>query len=217
MISNRLSLMTDLRILMSIDKAEIREAAFNPAPTLPFNLRTADVKLAMQDVYDFFFDVNTFLIRRNLPRLEDSMRRANFSGLISDALTASVAKHSRSLTANRFHNGHPDLIVAGTYPNDSVRSGAQGVEIKATMKRGGSVDTHGARDQWMMVFVYACDRETEPAQSRSATKFTEIYLANVSAGDFRKNERGELGTRTATLDRDGITRLREGWLYLDRN
>ena len=202
---------------MSIEKAEIQDDKFNPGPALPYNLRIADVKLAMQDVYDFFFDVNTFLIKRSLPRLEDSMRRANFSGLISDALTASVAKHSRSLTANRYHNGHPDLLVAGTYPNDSIRSGEAGIEIKATMKSGGAVDTHGARNQWMMVFVYRCDRVTEPAQSRSATKFTEIYLAQVSADDFRRNERSELGTRTATLDREGIVRLREGWLYLDRN
>lgn len=201
---------------MSIEKAEVRDDKFNPAPILPYNLRIADIKMAMQDAYDFFFDVDIFLIKRNLPRLEDSMRRANFSGLLSDTLTASVAKHSRSLTANRFHNGHPDLLVAGTYPNDSVRSGESGIEIKATMKPGGAVDTHGARDQWMMVFVYTCDRQSEPAQSRSPTKFTEVYLANVSADDFRRNERGELGTRTATLDRDGIARLREGWLYLDR-
>jgi len=28
---------------------------------------------------------------------------------------------------------------------------------------------------------------------------TEIYLGHVAKDDFRKNQRGELGTRTATL------------------
>jgi hypothetical protein len=39
--------------------------------------------------------------------------------------------------------------------------------------------------------------------------FTEVYLGYVTVDDFRRNERGELGTRTATLDRDGIRRFRQ--------
>jgi hypothetical protein len=41
-----------------------------------------------------------------------------------------------TLTVNCYHNGHPDLIVKGVYPKDSVLTGAEGVEIKATLKRG---------------------------------------------------------------------------------
>jgi len=44
--------------------------------------------------------------------------------------------------------------------------------------------------------------------------FTEIYLAHVTREDFRRNKRGELGTRTATLDARGIKKLRKGWGYL---
>ena len=44
-------------------------------------------------------------------------------------------------------------------------------------------------------------------------KFTEIYISKVTVSDFRKNARGELGTRTATLDRDGIKKLRANWVY----
>ena len=45
--------------------------------------------------------------------------------------------------------------------------------------------------------------------------FTEVYLAHVDATSFRRNDRGELGTRTATLARDGIATFRESWVYLD--
>ena len=31
--------------------------------------------------------------------------------------------------------------------------------------------------------------------------------------DFRSNPRGELGTRTATLHRDSVRKLREHWVY----
>ena len=182
---------------------------------LPYELRRDDFVLAMQDVYDFFFDVNTLLLNKGLKRLDEMLRPAAMSGIISDMMTVSLAKHSRSLVENRYFNGHPDLIVNGVYPNNSISSGERGVEIKSTRKRGGAVDMHGAREQWLCVFVYRVDSDTEPIVDRSAMKFTEVYLGRVKVDDFRRNPRGELGTRTATLDKHGIRRLREKWVYLD--
>ncbi len=179
---------------------------------MPFQLRLKDFELAMQDVYDFFYDVNALLMSRGLKRLDDMLRPAIMSGLLSDMLTGSLAKHSRTLLQNRYFNGHPDLLVQGVYTNDSVKSGTEGVEIKTTRKAGGAVDTHGAREQWMCVFVYEIDNETQPAVNRQPMKFTEIYLGHVAVEDFRRNPRGELGTRTATLDRAGIAKLRQAWV-----
>jgi len=187
---------------------------FNQNATLPFELRLKDFELAMQDVYDFFYDVNLLLTSKGLQRLDDMLRPAIMSGLLSDMLTASLAKHSRTLVQNKHFNGHPDLLVQGIYPNDSVRSGVEGVEIKTTRKAGGAVDTHGAREQWMCVFVYDIDNDTQPAINRKPMSFTEIYLGRVTIADFRRNPRGELGTRTATLDRNGLARLRQSWVYL---
>jgi len=114
------------------------------------------------------------------------------SGLPSDLLTASIAKHSRTLTQNNYFNCHPDLLVKGVYPNDSVKAGSEGVEIKTTRKSGGAVDTHGARNQWMAVFVYNIDNKTEPARERRPLTFTEVYLGQVTIEDFRRNPRSEL-------------------------
>ena len=168
----------------------------------------------MQDVYDFFYDVNLHLVGRGLERLDDMLRPAIMSGVLSDMVTASLAKHSRVLTENKYFNGHPDLIVQGIYADNVVKSGDQGVEIKTTRKRGGAVDTHGAREQWMCVFVYSVDNETEPASEREPMTFKEVYLGQVNVDDFRRNARGELGTRTATLDRYGIRKLRDNWVYM---
>ena len=189
-------------------------AGFNRSAVLPFQLRIKDFELAMQDVYDFFYDVNVLLTSRGLQRLDDMLRPAIMSGLLSDMLTASLAKHSRTLVQNRYPNGHPDLLVQGRYADDSIQSGTEGVEIKTTRKAGGAVDTHGAREQWMCVFVYDIDNETEPAVNRAPMSFTKIYLGYVTVDDFRRNPRGELGTRTATLDRKGIHKLRQNWVYL---
>ena len=199
-----------------ITRQEVYLEKFNPAPSLPHNLRIADFQLAMQDVYDFFFDVNTHLRDKKLVRLEDMLRAANLSGTISDMMTEALAKHSRSLTPNKFHNGHPDLIVRGEYPNDTVKSGALGVEIKSTTKRGGAVDTHGGRTQWMCVFVYEIDKASEPIDARANLIFREVYLAEVEPDDFRNNARGLLGTKTSTLDAEGVSKLRRSWIYFDQ-
>lgn len=190
---------------------------FNSVADLPFELRLKDFEIAMQDVYDFFFDVNTLFKKKGLPRLDDEVRPAIMSGLLSDMLTASLARHSRSLTQNGYFNGHPDLIVKGRYPNNKIKAGTDGVEIKTTRKKGGAVDTHGARDQWMCAFVYEIDRTTEPAEMRRPMRFTEVYLGYVTVPDFRRNERGELGTRTATLGANGIKKLRSSWIYLSKS
>ena len=131
---------------MPAERNRPKRENFNPGARLPFQLRIEDFEIAMQDVYDLFYDVNTGLLEKGLERLDDFLRPAIMSGLLSDLLTASMAKHSRVLTLNRFFNGHPDLIVRVAYPNDSVRAGSEGVEIKTTRKAGGAVDTHGARN-----------------------------------------------------------------------
>ena len=199
---------------MPISRNIVDRAKFNSSATLPYELRIGDFESAIQDVYDFFFDVNANLVSKGLQRLDDMLRPAIMSGILSDMLTASLGKHSRVLTENTYFNGHPDLVVRGIYPDNAVKAGSQGIEIKTTRKRGGAVDTHGAREQWMCVFVYGVDSKTEPALDRRPMAFTEVYLSQVGVEDFRRNPRGELGTRTATLDRHGVRKLRQNWLYM---
>ncbi|MGA0572206.1 hypothetical protein ACO2Q9_15915 [Variovorax sp. VNK109] len=198
---------------MSVLRNTLDETKFSRTAALPYELRIEDFKLAMQDVYDFFHDVNVGLVSKGLDRLDDTLRPAIMSGVLSDMLTASLAKHSRTLIVNAYFNGHPDLVVRGRYPDNAVKAGEHGVEIKTTRKAGGAVDTHGARNQWMCVFVYTVDNESEPANSRRPLTFSEVYLGEVRVEDFRKNARGELGTRTATLHAEGIAKLRKNWIY----
>jgi hypothetical protein len=191
------------------------EGVFNPDLPLPYELRPQDFELAIQDLYDLFFDINGTLLQKGLGRLEDILerRKATLSGLLSDLLTASLGRHSRALTENRWPNGHPDLVVRGRYPNDAVKAGEEGVEIKSTKNANAAVDMHGARNQWLCVFVYEIDNRTEPVTERIPLTIIAVYLAQVRIEDFRRNPRGELGTRTATLHREGIGMLRAKWLF----
>lgn len=198
---------------MAIVRNVVDLSGLNKEAEFPYELRVQDFQMAMQDVYDFFYDVNSHLTGKGLPRLDDTLRPAIMSGMLSDMLTSSLATHSRTLTENQYFNGHPDLVVQGVYSANAVKSGSDGVEIKTTRKSGGAVDTHGGRDQWMCVFVYEVDTASEPAFQRNPMTFREVYLGHVTTGDFRRNERGELGTRTATLHKEGVKKLRENWVY----
>lgn len=198
---------------MPVKPNSVDATNFNGRIALPFELRLQDFQMAIQDVYDFFYDVNAHLTAKGLQRLDDMLRPAIMSGVLSDMLTASLASHSRSLTENRYHNGHPDLIVQGVYSGNAVKAGTEGIEVKTTRKPGGAVDTHGARNQWMCVFVYRVDTKSEPARDREPMTITEVYLGQVTIEDFRRNPRGELGTRTATLHKEGIRRFRKNWVY----
>lgn len=44
---------------------------FNNQIDLPFELRLQDFQMAIQDVYDFFYDVNAHLTAKGLQRLDD--------------------------------------------------------------------------------------------------------------------------------------------------
>ncbi len=195
-----------------IDRATPRNEGFNAQANLPYSLRIEDFRLAMLDVYDLLHDINQALLTRGVKRFEETVRAAIFSGILSDTIAASLAQHSRVLTENEFHNGHPDLIPTGVYPHNKVQSGHEGVEVKATKGRG-AVDTHGARDAWLVVFRYKVDSQSEPAIERAPTRFIEILLGQLTTDDFRRNERGELGTRTASPNRAGMKKLRANWIY----
>ena len=92
---------------MPLSANTVDKSKFNDSLSLPFELRLMDFDSAMQDVYDFFYDVNSHLVGKGLERLDDMLRPAILSGVLSDMVTASLARHSRAFTENRFFNGHP--------------------------------------------------------------------------------------------------------------
>lgn len=51
---------------MSLVQNEVNTKCFDRDAKLPFGLRLKDFEMAMQDVYDFFYDVNHGLIERGL-------------------------------------------------------------------------------------------------------------------------------------------------------
>lgn len=188
---------------------------FNEKLKLPYALKIDSFAIAMDDIYEMLHNLNTGLVRRGLLPLENSVRGAIYSGLLSDLLTAALAKHASGMCKNTAHNGHPDLLPVGRYVNDGEMRAEEGVEVKVTKKLSGAVDMHSASPAWYCVFAYKADYDTQPAINREPTRFTRIYLAQLTEQHFRKNARGERGTRTATPHAEGMQVLRNGLLYAD--
>ena len=86
---------------VGIVRQSVDAGAFNDGAILPYDLRLQDFQIAMRDVYDFFHDVNSLLVPKGLHRLDDMLRPAILSGVISDMLTASLARHSRGELGTR--------------------------------------------------------------------------------------------------------------------
>ena len=64
---------------MTVPRTEVDPARFNRDLVLPHELRLQDFQLALQDVYDFFYDVNSALAGRGLGLFDDMLRPAAMS------------------------------------------------------------------------------------------------------------------------------------------
>lgn len=60
---------------MEITRNIVDTSKFNHEIKPPYELRWQDFQMAMQDVYDFFFDVNFHLFDKGLQRFDDMLRK----------------------------------------------------------------------------------------------------------------------------------------------
>lgn len=126
---------------------------FNAQAVLPLGLTIEQIRLGMQDFLSFLGFVNTQLATKRLQRLESFLMPANFSSLVGEFMVAAIPKYCHSIVRNSYHNGHPDLLPRGTFPNNSIQHGPEGIEIKASRHTSGW-QGHNAENAWLMVFVF---------------------------------------------------------------
>ena len=183
---------------------------------LPYGLRVTEVRAALEDIYDFLHNVNRFLTERGWDRLEETLMAATFSGVISEMVVQSTSKQSASLIRNHYHNGRPDLVPTGLYPDNAVLRGEDGVEVKASRHDGGW-QGHNIESGWIMIFQYKIDLETMPPEHREPTQFVRVLIAQLEEQDwsFSGRREGSRRTITASILRSGMQKLLSNPLYLD--
>ncbi|MFQ5398485.1 MAG: hypothetical protein ACE5E7_02695 [Anaerolineae bacterium] len=91
----------------------------------------------MNDFVDFLGFINRQLHIKQIVRLESFLMPANFSSIVGEFMNMGIPKYCPDLVKNEYHNGHPDLMDRGLYPDDAVLHAHDGIEIKGSRRAGG--------------------------------------------------------------------------------
>lgn len=191
------------------------KVGFNPKAQIPFGLTPKHVYAAMCDFIEFFSVIDAQLRAKGMNTLENTVMQANFSSMIGEFICARLPKHCKTVVRNRYHNGHPDILPAGKYPNDAAQhAGRDGIEIKASRYLQGW-QGHNAEDVWLMVFVFQSGREGPKVRKPPAFKFLLVAGALLSKSDWLFAGRSETSRRTitASVTKQGAAKMMENWIY----
>jgi hypothetical protein len=175
------------------------DSGFNSGCKLPFGLTTAGIKSAMDGFCDFLSHINSRMAENKMPRFESVVMQANFSSIVGEFCKAGIPRACPTLVANKYHNGHPDLVPQGMFPGDSVKHAAQGIEVKGSRYRKGW-QGHNAEACWLMVFVFASSRPPDVSEGIPPIPFAfvEVFGAQLSESDWLFAGRKKGSKRTIT-------------------
>lgn len=182
---------------------------------LPYGLQPRDLLRTVEDVQQLLHRANAVFHDAAYAPLEDLLDRASFSGLISRTVAARLAATSQVLVVNGYHNGYPDLIRIGEYPNDAVQRGV-GLEVKASRSEG-SWQSHGPRPGWFCVVQFAIDERADLARlDRDPTSIQCAMLAELDEDDWSWTpaRSGRIRSGTASVTQSGRLKLREGAVWV---
>lgn len=189
---------------------------FNPNTEIPFGLRTDHVRSAMQEFLDFLGFVNTAMFSKEIPRLEAFLMPANFSSMVGEFMNSAIPKYCSTLVKNTYHNGHPDLVPAGMFPNDAAQHDTRGIEIKGSRHVRGW-QGHNAEECWLMVFVFDSNssRDAMSGVAPRPFRFVGVYGAQLVKDDWNFSGRSETSRRTitASVNRGGFDKMTSNWIY----
>ena len=193
-------------------------AGFNPRVKLPYGLTTDHIGLAMNEFLVFLGFINQQLHTKDIGRFESMLMPAGFSSLVGEFMGASIPTYCSTLVKNRCHNGHPDMIPAGRFPDDAVQHADEGVEIKAS-RYGRGWQGHNAEDTWLMVFVFDSNRPVDPSKriTPKPFRFVKVVGARLLKTDWLFAGRSETSRRTitASVTKSGYLKMTENWIYED--
>ena len=191
---------------------------FNPNCSLPYGLTVEHVRRAMEDFIDFLGFINQQLHSKGIPRLESFLMPANFSSIVGEFINIRIPEYCPYLAKNRYHNGHPDLIPKGRFPDDAVQYAQDGIEVKGSRHASGW-QGHNPESIWLMVFYF--DSNTSNDRIRGVApkpfRFKGVYAAKLDKNDWAFSGRSETSRRTitASVTQSGVEKMKANWIYED--
>ncbi len=190
--------------------------AFNPAAKIPYGVTTNHIRRSMQAFLDFLGFINTQLNTKQIERLESFMMPAAFSSIVGEFMGAAIPKYCKTIVRNKYHNGHPDLLPARTFPGDSILHATDGIEVKGSRHERGW-QGHNAEPMWLMVFVF--DSNTSAHAGKGIVprpfRFVKVVGAQLEATDWKFSGRSATSRRTITASvmPSGFAKMEANWIY----
>jgi len=194
----------------------VRMDDFNPQCRIPYGVTTEHICAAMNDFIDFIGFINQQLNGRKIERLETMLMPANFSSIVGEFMTSTIPKHCPTIAKNGYHNGHPDMVPAGMFPDDTVQHHTDGIEVKGSRYLRGW-QGHNAEDAWLMVFCFESGRPTDAAKGVPPVPFRYlgVFGAQLEKSDWTFSGRSATSRRTITagVNRSGYDKMVGNWIY----
>ncbi|MFQ5630256.1 MAG: hypothetical protein ACE5I1_15915 [bacterium] len=170
----------------------------------------------MNEFLDFLGFVNRQLYKKKMPRLESFLMPVNFSSIVGELLNITIPKYCASLAKNQYHNGHPDLLPKGTFPNDAVQYTNEGIEIKGSRHATGW-QGHNPESVWLMVFNFDSNTANDKRKGipPKPFRFKGVYDAKLNEDDWTFSGRSATSRRTitASVNRTGVEKMKANWIY----
>lgn len=191
---------------------------FNSKAVLPYGLTAKHVRSAMQSFLDFIGFVNTQLHTKRMDRLESFLMPANFSSIVGEFMSANIPKYCPTLAKNTYHNGHPDIVPKGKYPNDAAQHEPHGIEVKGS-RYVKAWQGHNPEDVFLLVFCFDSNRPVDVAKQIPPRPFgfALVLGAQLTKSDWKFAGRSATSRRTitASVRTTGLEKMKANWIYAD--
>jgi len=204
-----------------MERPEFNENWFNPNAELPYGVEPEEVATAIKEFYDFYADLNEFLLMEDHGRIETVLRANNaLSDFIGNAATEELAQASDKLIINQKQDGFPDILPVGkddyAEKDYEVHHGDEGIETKCSKSNGGW-QAHNNESAWFVVFRYERGDPDEDVTDMAPIRFTQVLAGNLTEDDWSHSGRSEDSRRTITssIIASGMHKLRSNPIYED--
>jgi hypothetical protein len=143
---------------------------------------------------------------------------ANFSSIVGEFMNISIPKYCSGLVKNQYHNGHPDLIPSGMFPNNAVQYTQDGIEIKGSRHASGW-QGHNPESIWLMAFHFDSNTPNDEKKGIGPKpfRFKGVYAARLDKEDWTFSGRSATSRRTitASVNQSGVEKMKINWVYED--
>ncbi|NIB98042.1 hypothetical protein [Halobacterium sp. R2-5] len=194
---------------------------FNPNANLPYGVQPEEVRTAIKEFYDFYDDLNRFLMREDHGRIETVLRANNaLSDFIGNVATEELAQASDALIANQKQDGFPDILPVDNEEyaaqDFEIHHGDEGIETKCSKSSGGW-QAHNNEEAWFVVFRYTRGDPEADLDDMEPIRLVQVLAASLNEDDWSHSGRSEDSRRTITssIIASGMYKLRSNPIYED--